>query len=94
MLRVAWEAARIRPLAVTRPGRLVIGAYTFGLDLHGPDVGGRTARDVELHGGGPAVVGTLVEVAWGEPVETVVHELCHACGAGEREARQIAARWR
>lgn len=94
LLRVAWEAARITPLAIARPGRLVVGAYAFGLDLHGPDVGGRTLTEVELHGAGPPVVGTLVEVDWGEPAATLAHELGHAAGADEREARQIAALWR
>jgi hypothetical protein len=89
LLAVAWEAAQVAPLAIARPGRLAVGPYI--LDL-GPGVGGRTAHQVELHGGGPPVLGTTVEVAWGEPPETFCHELVHALGStSEAEAGRLGA---
>jgi hypothetical protein len=90
LLQVAWEAAQLAPLAISRPGRLRVGPYI--LDL-GDGVGGRTVREVELYGvGAPPVLGTLVEVGWGEPAETLGHELVHAMGGtDEQQAARLGA---
>jgi hypothetical protein len=78
LLGVAWEAAHVAPLAIARPGRLTVGPYVLGF---GPGDGGRTVRGVQLHGAGPPVGGTVVEVAPGEPLEILAHELVHAMGS-------------